>query len=98
MNLLIREAHVVDPKNRLDEILDVRIKEGRIVEMGKDLEPTSEKILEAKGLYLLPGLLDLHVHFREPGFEQKETIESGARAALRGGFVGCVSMPNTNPA
>ena len=98
MNLLIREAHVVDPKNRLDEILDVRVKDGRIVELGKDLEPTSEKILEAKGLYLFPGLLDLHVHFREPGFEQKETIESGARAALRGGFVGCVSMPNTNPA
>lgn len=97
MNCLIRKAHVLDPKNGMDQILDLRIKNGRIVEMGKDLEASGEEILEAKGLHLIPGLIDLHTHFREPGFEQKETIETGARAALRGGFVGCVSMPNTEP-
>lgn len=97
MNHLIRKAHVLDPKNGIDQILDLRIKNGRIVEMGKDLETSGEEVLEAKGLHLIPGLIDLHTHFREPGFEQKETIETGARAALRGGFVGCVSMPNTEP-
>lgn len=98
MNALIRKAHVVDPKNKIDQILDLRVKNGRIAEMGKDLESPGDKTLEAKGLYLIPGLIDLHTHFREPGFEQKETIETGAHAALRGGFVGCVSMPNTQPA
>ncbi|MBI4115039.1 MAG: dihydroorotase [Candidatus Omnitrophica bacterium] len=98
MNLLIRGAHVVDPKNKVDEVLDLRIERNHIAAIGKSLEPaTGGEIFEAKGLYLLPGLIDLHVHFREPGFEQKETIETGALAALRGGFVGCVSMPNTNP-
>ena len=98
MNLLIRGAQVVDPKNKIDGVLDLRIKKGRILEMGKDLPATNEKIIDAKGLVLVPGLIDLHTHFREPGFEQKETIDSGARAALRGGFIGCVSMPNTQPA
>ena len=98
MNLLIREAHVVDPKNKINEVLDLRIRDGRISEIGKGLQASEEKIIYAKGLHLLPGLIDLHTHFREPGFEQKETIASGAQAALRGGFVGCVSMPNTHPA
>ncbi len=98
MNWLIQNAHVVDPKNKRDELLDLRIKNGQITEMGKGLEPAGEQVLNAEGLHLLPGLIDLHTHFREPGFEQKETIETGARAALRGGFVGCVSMPNTLPA
>ncbi len=98
MNLLIRKAHIVDPKNKIDQTLDLRIKNGHVAEIGKDLEASGEKVLEAKGFHLLPGLIDLHTHFREPGFEQKETIESGGRAALRGGFIGCVSMPNTDPA
>ncbi len=98
MNLFIRGAHIVDPKNKADQVLDLRIREGRIAEIGTGLEPRGEKIIEAEGFYLLPGLIDLHTHFREPGHEQKETIESGARAALRGGFIGCVSMPNTQPA
>jgi dihydroorotase len=98
MNLLIRKARLVDPKNQLDQILDLRVKNSQVAEIGRDLKPSGEKALEAKGLCLFPGLIDLHTHFREPGYEQKETIESGGRAALRGGFVGCVSMPNTNPA
>lgn len=99
MNLLIRKAHVVDPKNKLDgETLDLRIKNGRIAEMGKNLETSDEKVFQAEKLYLIPGLIDLHTHFREPGYEQKETIRTGAHAALKGGFVACVSMPNTLPA
>lgn len=98
MNYLIQKAHIIDPKNKIDQILDLRVKGGKIVEMGKDLETAEEKRISAEGLHLLPGLIDLHTHFREPGFEQKETIHSGAQAALHGGFVGCVSMPNTHPA
>ena len=98
MNLLIREAHVVDPKNKVNEVFDLKIQNGGVVEIGKKLQASNEKVIEAKGLHLFPGLIDLHTHLREPGYEQKETIESGARAALRGGFIGCVSMPNTHPA
>ena len=97
MNLLLKQIHLVDPKNKVDGVLDLRIKDGKIVEMGKNLEAKGEETFSGEGLYLLPGLIDLHTHFREPGFEQKETIDSGARAALHGGFVACVSMPNTNP-
>lgn len=98
MNLLIRGAHIVDPKNKIDQVMSLRIKAGQVSETGKDLKSEGETVIEATGLYLLPGLIDLHTHFREPGNEQKETIQSGARSALRGGFIGCVSMPNTQPA
>lgn len=98
MNLLIRGAHIVDPKNKIDQVMSLRIKAGQVAEIGKDLKSEGETVIEATGLYLLPGLIDLHTHFREPGNEQKETIQSGARSALRGGFIGCVSMPNTQPA
>lgn len=98
MNLLIRGAHLVDPKHKRDEIADVLIQEGKIAEIGKPNSFSAEGIFEAKGLYLFPGLIDLHTHFREPGFEAKETIQTGSRAALRGGYVASVSMPNTQPA
>ena len=97
MNLLIRGAHLIDPKNKRDERLDLRIENGKIAELGPSLPARHEEALEAEGLYLFPGLIDLHTHFREPGFESKETILTGAKAALRGGFVASVSMPNTLP-
>jgi dihydroorotase len=109
LNLLLKNIHVLDPKNRIDGILDVLIKNGRIAEIKKDIAPRlipppakagggeEGGVLDGKGLYLIPGLIDMHVHFREPGFEQKETIASGARAALKGGFVVAVTMPNTDP-
>ena len=97
MNLLIKQAHVVDPKNKINEVLDLRIKGGIIAELKKEIKADSEKVFDAKGKYLFPGFIDLHVHFREPGYEQKETIVTGAKAALAGGFVAAVTMPNTNP-
>ncbi|HOW88410.1 MAG TPA: dihydroorotase [Candidatus Omnitrophota bacterium] len=97
-NLIIRNAHIIDPANGINEVMDLHIKSHRIVKWGKDLAAEEAEILDAKKLHLLPGLIDMHVHFREPGYEHKETIETGALAAIAGGFVGCVSMPNTKPA
>lgn len=97
MDFLIKEAHIFDPKNKIDEVLDLYVRKGRIAELKKGIEVPDAEVFHAKGLHLFPGLIDAHVHFREPGYEQKETIATGAQAALRGGFVAVVTMPNTNP-
>ena len=73
-NLIIKNAHVVDPANKLDETLDVHVKNGRLVKWGKGLKSEGAETLDAKGLYLLPGLVDIHVHFRDPGFPEKEDL------------------------
>lgn len=96
-NLVIKNAHIVDPANKIDEVMDLHIKSHRIVKWGKNLETEDAETLDASKYHLLPGLVDLHVHFREPGYEHKETIETGAEAAIAGGFVACVTMPNTKP-
>lgn len=97
MNLLIKGAHVVDPATKKDGVLDVLIEDGKITRTGPSLESSGTELLNAKGLHLFPGFIDLHTHFREPGYEAKETIQTGAQAALKGGFVASVSMPNTLP-
>lgn len=96
MSLLIKGARLIEPRDSIDQVLDVMIDAGKIKKIGKDLSFDGETI-EAKGLCLVPGFIDFHVHFRDPGEEYKEDIRSGIMAALRGGFVGCVSMPNTDP-
>ena len=94
----IRKGRVIDPANRRDEIVDLVIVDGRIAEKSaiRDPKPAIEEI-DASGLIVAPGLIDIHVHLREPGFGHKETIESGARAAAAGGFTTIVCMPNTSP-
>jgi dihydroorotase len=96
MSLLIKGGRVVDPAGGIDAPADVLIKGGQIVGVGTDL-PAAEEEISAQGLVVAPGFIDLHVHLREPGFEYKETIASGTRAAARGGFTSVVCMPNTNP-
>lgn len=96
--MLIRGARLVDPTQALDGQRDVRF--GDVVaEIGEHLEPEShEGVFDATGMVLAPGFIDMHVHFRDPGDPQKETLETGGAAALRGGFAAVACMPNTNPA
>jgi dihydroorotase len=93
--LVIRHARVLDPGTDLDGVRDVRISSGRIAEVGEGLRGTRE--LNADGLHLFPGFVDVHAHWRTPGREDEETIESGSAAAAAGGFTGVVMMPNTDP-
>ncbi len=95
---IIRNGRVIDPANKRDEIADLVIVDGRIADKSAIRNPQSAiEEIDAKGLIIAPGLTDIHVHLREPGFSHKETIESGAHAAASGGFTTVVCMPNTSP-
>src|SRR3989344_5868189 len=95
--LLIQNGRVVDPKNDKDEIADIFVRDGKIAAIGKDLKESADKTIDASNLVVTPGLIALHVHFREPGREDKETLETGSWAALAGGITAAVAMPNVNP-
>ena len=102
MTIVIKNGRVIDPANGLDEPKDLLIQKGRIKALespGNISFDTGEKpsIIDAKGCVVSPGLIDMHVHFREPGFEYKETITSGCQSAAAGGFTSVAVMPNTNP-
>ncbi len=99
LSLLIRGGLVVDPALKLEETRDLLIEQGTIValEPPGQIAPEGRQVLEARGLVVTPGLIDMHVHLREPGEEYKETIASGTRAAARGGFTAVAAMPNTKP-
>jgi len=95
MSLVIKHGHVIDPASGRSEPADVLVEGRRVAQIGQGLK--GDEMLDATGCVVCPGLVDLHVHFREPGYESKETIETGSRAAARGGFTSVVTMPNTNP-
>ena len=99
MKLLIKNGHVIDPANGIDEVTDVYINNGEIAEIGKndDLAGVEMQIIDADGKIVAPGLVDMHVHLREPGQEYKETIETGTLAAVYGGVTSVACMPNTEP-
>jgi dihydroorotase len=96
---IIRNGRVIDPANKRDEVADVYIADGKIVASKSEIKNAKSEIedIDARGLIVAPGLIDMHVHLREPGFSHKETIESGSRAAAAGGFTTIVCMPNTAP-
>ena len=96
-SLLIKSGRIVDPSQNIDGIRDILVRDGLIVEIGESLDPGKSDVFDATGLIVTPGFVDLHVHLREPGQEYKETIESGGRAALAGGFTSICCMPNTQP-
>ncbi len=98
MTIVIRNGRVVDPSQDLDGVADVLIDDGRVVDVGQHIEaPSGAEVIDASGLIVTPGFVDVHVHLRDPGFPAKETLASGAQAALRGGFTTICCMPNTNP-
>lgn len=97
--ILIKDGRVIDPKSGMDEPLDIIIRDGIIAGMGKFQKSDDyDTVIDARGKVVAPGLIDVHVHFRDPGFTYKEDLESGARAAAAGGYTTVVCMANTNPA
>jgi len=97
--MLVRGGRIVDPRQRIDALRDLRVEGERIVEIGEHLRARDgEETIDAGGWVVAPGFIDAHVHLREPGFEAKETLASGSAAAVRGGFTTVCAMPNTEPA
>lgn len=97
MKILIKNGRVVDPSQNLDKVCDVLIEDGLISKIAKDIKVKADEVFDAKGLVVTPGLIDLHTHLREPGYEAKETIETGTMAAAAGGVTTVACMPNTKP-
>lgn len=97
MQLLLKGGRLIDPSTGRDETLDIVVTDGRIDRIGKGLSGNTAQVIELRGKIIAPGFLDMHVHFREPGYEYKESIASGCEAAAAGGFTAVCCMPNTNP-
>jgi len=98
LKLLIKNGIVIDPTAGLNSEMSILIEDGKVSEIGEDIEVLSNMdVIDVKGKYVLPGLVDAHCHLREPGFEYKEDIESGTKSAVMGGFTSVACMPNTNP-
>ncbi len=95
--LLIKNGRVIDPASGYDGLADVLIEDGRIAAVARHLDSEGAEVIDATGLVVAPGFIDMHVHLREPGIEHSETIETGARAAAAGGFTSICCMPNTLP-
>ncbi len=95
--LLLKGGRVVDPSQAINAVLDLLLRDGRVAELGNKLAARDAQVLDVTGKVVCPGLIDIHVHLREPGYEEKETIATGTRAAAAGGFTAVCCMPNTRP-
>lgn len=98
MRILIKNGQVINPATDTNEVLDLLIEDKAVIKMEANIEAEADHVVDAKGCYVMPGFIDLHVHFRDPGLEHKETIETGSKAAARGGYTTVFAMPNTKPA
>lgn len=97
MRVLIKNGHVLDPATGVDGICDVLTEDQRIIGVKEHIEEQADRVIDAKGCYVMPGFIDLHVHLRDPGLEYKETLETGGKAAAHGGVTTVCAMPNTKP-
>ena len=97
MRVLIKTGHVLDPATGVDGICDVLTEDQRIIGVKEHIEEQADRVIDAKGCYVMPGFIDLHVHLRDPGLEYKETLETGGKAAAHGGVTTVCAMPNTKP-
>ena len=97
MSLLIKNGYVLDPASKTEGVWDILIEDGIIREVAVGIQAEAEQVIDAKGCHVMPGLIDLHVHLREPGFEYKETVATGSRAGAAGGYTTVCAMPNTKP-
>jgi dihydroorotase len=98
MRILVKNGRTIDPGNGLDGVCDILIEEGKFAKITKDIKASAEVVIDARSKIVMPGLCDMHVHLREPGREDKETVASGSRAAAKGGITSLLAMPNTSPA
>ena len=99
MKTVFRKGRILDPSQDLDMVGSVIVEDGQIVAMGDDVDEVgAEEVYDCQGLWITPGLVDLHTHLREPGQESRETIQTGTQAAAAGGFTTICCMPNTTPA
>jgi dihydroorotase len=97
MKTIIRNGHVLDPSSSIDAVMDLLIEDGKIGAVAEKIEEPADQVIDASGYFVMPGLIDLHVHLRDPGLEYKEDISTGTRAAARGGVTTLCAMPNTKP-
>lgn len=99
MKTLIKNGRVIDPATNTDKVMNILVEDDKIADRFEgDKAVEADEVIDANGMYVMPGFIDLHVHLREPGFEHKEDIESGSKAAAKGGFTSVCCMPNTKPA
>ena len=95
--LLIRQARILDPSKAMDMVGDILVEDGKIAAVAPKLDKKADEVIEAAGLVAAPGLIDMHVHLRDPGFTYKEDILSGCRAAAAGGFTAVAASPTPSP-
>lgn len=97
MRVLFKNGTVIDYANKLQEKLDLLVEDGKILKVAKGINEIADEEINCDGLYIMPGMIDMHCHLREPGGEHKETIETGSKSAVKGGFTSICPMPNTKP-
>ncbi len=97
MTILLKNGTVIDYASRLNQKMDVLVEDTKIVKVEKQINNSADKVIDCTGLMIIPGMIDMHCHLREPGFEYKETIETGSKSAVKGGFTTICPMPNTKP-
>ncbi|MBS6194416.1 MAG: dihydroorotase [Clostridiales bacterium] len=97
MKILIKNGRIIDPDTKLDQVAELLIEDEKIAAVGENLKEEADRIIDAKGCYVMPGLIDMHVHLRDPGLTYKEDIITGSQAAAKGGVTTVLAMPNTKP-